>query len=84
MRYWYLNDSRYNPYHLWVFSDQDTKHPLVYGLATVFSSSHLVLLVVVSMVLCLLLGDGLVFSVLLQLCTLFCFLELHAFNIREG
>ena len=62
----------------------ELKPPLVYGLATVFSASQIILLIAVALLLCLLLGDGLVFAVLFQLVSLFCYLELHAISIKNS
>jgi len=52
--------------------------PVVYGLATAYSSSSIVLITSVSILLALLVGEGLAPSLLLLAAALFCLLELHA------
>lgn len=64
-------------------SNSDSQPPVVvYGLATVYSSSHLVLLLSVVMVTMLLLGDGVAPSVFLLWLVLFALLELCAGYVR--
>lgn len=63
-------------------SNSDSQPPVVYGLATVYSSSHLVLLLSVVMVIMLLLGDGVAPSVFLLWFVLFALLELCAGYVR--
>ena len=58
--------------------DSDEKPPLVYGLATVFSSSQIVLLSAVVLLLYMLLGDGLAPSLLLCLVVMVTLLEINA------
>jgi len=52
--------------------------PVVYGLATVYSSGHTVLVVAVSMVMMLVLGDNMAPSISLWMICEICLLELHA------
>jgi len=52
--------------------------PLVYGLATVYSSGHIVLLTAVAMVIMLVLGDNMAPSIALWVVCEICLLELHA------
>lgn len=56
----------------------DANTVVVYGAATVYSSSCIVLLGSMTVVLLLLLGDGFAGSVLLLLASMFIFLELYA------
>lgn len=59
----------------------DEDIPMVYGLATVYSSSLIVMLAIVSIIVALLLGDGLAPSVTLQMAAMFLLLEVHAIYI---
>jgi len=59
-------------------SNPSENTPVVYGLATVYSSAHIVLLVAVAMVIMLLLGDNLAPSIALWMICEICLLELHA------
>ena len=54
--------------------------PLVFGLANVYSAAVLYVIVLVTVVLMILLGDGLSVSLLLQVLIMGGFLELHAFH----
>lgn len=54
--------------------------PVVYGLATLYSAGHIVLLIAVAMVMMLVLGDNMAPSVALWLVCEVCLLELHAAN----
>lgn len=56
--------------------------PVVYGLATVYSSGHIVLLTAVAMVMMLLLGDNMAPSIALWLICETCLLEMHAANVH--
>ena len=62
----------------------DEKPPLVYGLATVYSSSQLLLLASVTMVLFMLLGDGMSLTLTSQVAAMFLVLELGACNAVAG
>jgi len=56
--------------------------PVVYGLATVYSSGHIVLLTAVAMVIMLVLGDNMAPSVALWMICEICLLELHAVYVH--
>jgi len=58
--------------------DQSDDTPIVYGLATVYSSGHIALLTAVAMVMMLVLGDNMAPSIALWVVCEICLLELHA------
>ena len=58
--------------------------PIIYGLATVYSSCHLIVLVLVSIMMTMLLGDRLAPSVALLWAALFALLELHSGRVRAS
>ena len=60
----------------------ERKPPVVYGLATVYSSAFLVLTATLALLLMLVLRDGLAPSIVLHLATMFLVLELHASGQR--
>jgi len=59
-------------------SDPSESTPVVYGLATVYSSGHIVLMVAIAMVMMLVLGDNMAPSIALWMICEVCLLELHA------
>ena len=59
---------------------EEDKPPLVYGLATSFTAAIVTLVTIAVVLLGLLLGDGLLPSLLLMLLSAFCFLEITAFK----
>lgn len=63
-------------------SDSADRTPVVYGLATVYSSGHIVLLTAVAMVMMLVLGDNMAPSIALWVVCEICVLELHATNVH--
>jgi phosphatidylinositol glycan class O len=63
-------------------SSSPSNQPLVYGLGTVYSASHLVMWLAVAMVMMLLLGDNMALSVALLTVVLVCVLELHASQVH--
>lgn len=73
-----LNESSQEP-----SADDDSQPPcVVYGLATAYSASHLVLVLAVAMVIMLLLGDGIAPSVFLLWTVVFGLLEIHSTYVR--
>jgi len=60
----------------------ETQPPVVYGLATVFSATYIVVLTTMAILLILLLGDGLVCTIFLQVLAMCIFLEVHAIKCR--
>lgn len=61
-------------------SRPDDNIPVVYGLATVYSSGHIVLLTAGAMVMMLVLGDNMAPSIALWMICEVCLLELHSAN----
>lgn len=61
--------------------DDTNSLPIVYGLATAYSASQIVLITSVFVVMAMLLGDGMAPSLLLMAVAVVCLLELHALYI---
>ena len=61
--------------------DQD-RTPVVYGLGTVYSAVFVMLVGCFSLLLAMLLGDGMVGGIVLQILVMFLFLEIHACCVR--
>lgn len=58
-------------------TEDDSERPLVFGLSTVYSATYVALLVMVSIYLMLISGDGMSFSITLALLALVLFLDTH-------